>query len=96
MPVTPVSTAEDSNEVYVLGSPESRAERVRRMQASVRALAREQIEAMCASMLELAQMAKEVAEGGDAYPVGVRELSGRIAHDLDAHARTIDVMLQRG
>jgi hypothetical protein len=95
MPVSPVSTVEDNPEVYVLNSPESRAERVRRMQANARALAREQIEAMGAAMLELARMAEDVADGGEAYPVGVRELSRRIAHELDSNAKTIDVLLQR-
>ncbi len=94
MSVSPINSTEDG-EVYVLGSPETRAVRVRRMQANARALAREQIEAMAAAMIELAQMAEEVADGGDAYPVGVRELSRRVAHDLGFNARTIEVLLQR-
>ncbi len=94
MSVSPINPAEDS-ELYVLGSPETRAERVRRMQANARALAREQIEAMAVAMLELAHMADEVADGGDAYPVGVRELSRRVAHELDIHAKSIEALLQR-
>ncbi len=94
MSVSPINPAEDS-ELYVLGSPETRSERVRRMQANARALAREQIEAMAVAMLELAHMADEVADGGDAYPVGVRELSRRVAHELDIHAKSIEALLQR-
>ena len=96
MSVSPVSSTPEDTELYVLSSKESRAERVRRMQDSARALAREQIKAMHAAMLELAQMADEVADGGEAYPVGVRELSRRLGHELEVHAKTIEVLLQRG
>jgi hypothetical protein len=86
----------EESEVYVLGSgPETRAERVRRMQANAKALAREQIEAMTEAMLEVAHMAEEIATGGDAYPVGVRELSNRIKSELEVQAKSIAVLLKR-
>ena len=89
-------TRSDDSEVYVLGSgPETRAERVRRMQANARALAREQIEAMTAAMIEVARMAEEIATGGDAYPVGVRELSNRLRTELDNQAKSIEALLRR-
>lgn len=88
--------ASEDSEVYVLGSgPETRAERVRRMQANAKALAREQIEVMTEAMMELARMAEEVATGGDAYPVGVREISGRIKSELEMQARSIEALLKR-
>ena len=88
--------ASEESEVYVLGSgPETRAERVRRMQANAKALAREQVQAMTEAMLEVARMAEEVATGGDAYPVGVRELSSRIRNELEVQARSIEVLLRR-
>jgi hypothetical protein len=93
MSVMPVNSA--AEDLYVINAPESRAERVRRMQESARALAREQIQAMNEAMVEIAQMAEEIAEGGEAYPVGVRELSRRMAHELEVHSRTITVLLQR-
>lgn len=74
---------------------ESRAERVRRMQADVRALAREQIAAMTEAMIEAARLAEEVATGGDAYPVGVRELASRIKNELEVQAKSVEVLLQR-
>ena len=88
--------ASEDSEVYVLGSgPETRAERVRRMQANAKALAREQIEAMASAMIEVAHMAEEVATGGDAYPVGVRELSSRLKSELEMQARSIEALLRR-
>ena len=89
-------SAQDDSEVYVLGrGPETRAERIRRMQANAKALAREQIEAMTESMLEVARMAEEISTGGDAYPVGVRELSNRLRVDLENQAKSVEALLMR-
>ena len=60
-----------------------------------KALAREQIEAMTEAMLEVARMADEVATGGEAYPVGVRELASRMRADLESQAKSIEALLQR-
>jgi hypothetical protein len=40
-------------------------------------------------------MAKEIADGGDAYPVGARELAGRLAADLPAKADTLKAIVGR-
>jgi hypothetical protein len=97
MSVSPISSASVSEdpELYVLNSKETLAETVRRMQANARVLAREQVEAMNAAVLELAGMAREVAVGGEAYPVGVRELSRRMADELGAYVRNIEALLYR-
>jgi hypothetical protein len=95
MSASHVVPASKGKELRVVRTPESRAERVRRMQAGARALAREQIEAMIGAMLELSSVAEEVADGGEAYPVGVRELSRRLGHELEVHAKTIEVLLAR-
>lgn len=89
-------SAQDDNEVYVLGrGPETRAERIRRMQANAKALAREQIAAMTEAMLEVARMADEISAGGDAYPVGVRELANRLRSDLENQSKSIEALLMR-
>jgi hypothetical protein len=89
-------SAKDDSELYVLGrGPETRAERIRRMQANAKALAREQIEAMSEAMLKVVAMADEVSTGGDAYPVGVRELANRLKVDLENQAKSIEALLMR-
>ncbi len=89
-------SGQDDSEVYVLGhGPETRGERIRRMQANAKALAREQIEAMTEAMLEVSRMADEIATGGDAYPVGVRELASRLKSDLENQSRTVEALLMR-
>ncbi|HEY5412644.1 MAG TPA: hypothetical protein VIJ94_18140 [Caulobacteraceae bacterium] len=91
-----VDLSNDDSELYVLGrGPETRAERIRRMQANAKALAREQIEAMTEAMLEIARMAEEVSTGGDAYPVGVRELASRLKGDLENQTKLIQSLLMR-
>ena len=56
--------------------------RMRQLQFEARALGREQVESLARDLGALASRAAEIAGGGDAYPVGARELAGRLADDL--------------
>lgn len=83
-------------EVYeLMKTPETTTERVKRLQLEARALAREQVEALEAALGAAAQMAREIAEGGDAYPVGAREIASRLAEDLPKKAETIKMIVAR-
>jgi len=83
-------------EVYNLSrGPETTTQRVRRLQREARLLAREQIEAMGRDLDELAQRALEIADGGDAYAVGVREMASRLASDLPQKAQSLRAILER-
>lgn len=83
-------------EVYdLMKAPESTADRVKRLQAEARALAMEQVEALEAALMTASAMAREIAEGGEAYPVGAREIAGRLAEDLPAKVETIKAIVQR-
>jgi hypothetical protein len=85
-----------SEEVYRLDRrPETTNERVRRLQAEARLLAREQVEALEQALQNLAAMATDIADGGDAYPAGVRELARRIADDLPQKAQTLQALMER-
>ena len=85
-----------SDEIYQLGrKPETTSQRVKRLQAEARILAREQVEALEKSMNALAAQAREVAEGGDAYPAGVRDLAVRLAEDLETRAQSMQVLMAR-
>ena len=85
-----------SDEVYQLGrKPETTSARVKRLQAEARILAREQVEALEKSMNALAAQAREVAEGGDAYPAGVRDLAARLAEDLETRSQSMQVLMAR-
>lgn len=88
--VTPESAVYD-----LMKAPETTADRVKRLQMEARALAAEQVEALEAVLKQAAAMATEIAEGGDAYPVGARELAGRIAADLPMKAETLKAIVGR-
>lgn len=84
------------DEVYQLGvKPETTTARVKRLQTEARMLAREQIEALEKSMEVLAGHAGEVAQGGDAYPAGVRDLAERLAEDLEQRMLTMKALMAR-
>lgn len=74
---------------------ETVAQRVRRLQAEARVLAKDHVRSLSAAMVELERLAAEVAEGGDAYAPGVRDLARRLAEDLDARAQTLDAIAGR-
>ena len=46
-------------------------------------------------LLDAATKAKEIANGGDAYPVGAREMASRLAADLPTKAETIKSIVHR-
>jgi hypothetical protein len=74
---------------------EARAERIRRLQAEAQALAREQIALLQEQLLEVTRLAQEIADGGDAYPIGARELSRRLAEDLPRQAGTLSAIARK-
>lgn len=77
-------------EIYdLMRPPETTAERIKRLQMEARALAVEEIEVLARTLLEAGAAARKIAEGGDAYPVGARELAGRLINELPAKAETL-------
>lgn len=83
-------------EIYdLMRTPETTSGRVRRLQLEARALAVEQVEALERVLMDASRMAKEIADGGDAYPVGARELAGRLSADLPAKAETLKAIVSR-
>jgi hypothetical protein len=75
--------------------PESPADRIRRLQHEARALAREHVEMLAAALQEVSRLACEVADGGELYPVGARELSRRLSEDSNKHALTLTAIVDR-
>ncbi|MGZ9114394.1 MAG: hypothetical protein ACXW3K_07200 [Brevundimonas sp.] len=83
-------------EIYdLMRTPETTSDRVKRLQLEARALAVEQVEALEQVLKQASEMAREIAEGGDAYPVGARELAGRLHSDLPAKAETLKAIVGR-
>jgi hypothetical protein len=83
-------------EIYdLMRKPETTVERVRRLQLEARALAVEEVETLERMLLQAAALAEEIAGGGDAYPVGARELASRLAADLPSRAETLKAIVTR-
>jgi hypothetical protein len=74
---------------------ETVAERVRRLQAEAKQLAKDHVRAFTAAMTEVEHMAAEIAEGGDAYPPGVRDLARRFVEDCEARVQTLEAIASR-
>lgn len=74
---------------------ETVAERVRRLQDEARQLARDHVKALAAQLVAAEQMAAEIADGGEAYPPGVRDLARRLVEDLDARLQTLEAIVAR-
>ena len=75
--------------------PETVAERVRRLQIEAKQLARDHIHALTSAIMDAELIAAEIAEGGDAYPAGVRDLARRFAEDCDARVQTLEAITAR-
>lgn len=79
-----------------VGQPlEPLCERVRRLQTEAREIAREHVTALEMALIGVARLAHEIAEGGEAYPVGARELSRQLIADCEGRAQTLEAILTR-
>jgi hypothetical protein len=95
-PATSAADGSSRAEVYDLGrGPEPVAQRVRRLQQEARILAREQVEILARDINALAARAAEIADGGEAYPAGVREMASRIAADLPQKTQGLMAIMDR-
>ena len=69
--------------------------RIRRLQAEARAMAGEHIRMLETSIIETAKLAEEIAEGGDAYPVGVREMARQMVADCESRLLGVQSIMHR-
>ena len=69
--------------------------RMRQLQFEAKALARDQMEALVRDLSTVTTRAAEIAEGGDAYPVGVRELCKRLAEELPRKNQLLQTLARR-
>jgi hypothetical protein len=75
--------------------PDSPADRIRRLQHEAKTLAREHIELLAATLTEVSRLSGEIAEGGEVYPVGARELSRRLTEEANMTALTLTAIIDR-
>ncbi len=74
---------------------ETVAQCIRRLQAEARQMAKDHVKALTHAMVDLEQLAAEIADGGEAYPAGIRDVCRRLVEDLEARVNTIDALAAR-
>jgi hypothetical protein len=95
-PAKETEARSESHEIVSLsGVVEPVPERIRRLQWEARVLAADHAAAFGSDMRAFATRAREIADGGDAYPPGVRELATRIAVDLEITAKSLIAILHQ-
>lgn len=74
---------------------DSPADRARRLFVEAQAAALEQVEQLQAALDSVVALSASIADGGDIYPAGVRELSRRTAEDAKGRRQTIEALSAR-
>ncbi|HTX51264.1 MAG TPA: hypothetical protein VME40_17955 [Caulobacteraceae bacterium] len=74
---------------------ESPAARIRRLQDEARELAHQQLDLLNAALVEVGRLSTEIAEGGDLYPVGARELARRLIEESAKQAFSLSAIIER-
>ena len=69
--------------------------RATRLMTEARQAAEEQVQVLEQALTTAAEIAQHIAEGGEIYPVGVRDLCRRLAEDAVAKSQTLaSILLQ--
>jgi hypothetical protein len=74
---------------------ETPADRIRRLRAELKDAANGELEELDTAIEHLREIAQTIADGGEAFPPGVREICRILAEDVVAQAKSIDLILQR-
>lgn len=73
----------------------SLGDRIRALQSQAQGLARDHVADLERALETVATLADEIAHGGDAYPIGARDLCRRLADDSSWRAATLNAILQK-
>ncbi len=71
------------------------SQRIHRLQAEARSLAHQHVEQLRTALAEVARLSEEVCDGGEAYPVGARELARRLSEEAGFQALTLGAINDR-
>lgn len=74
---------------------ETVAQRVRSLQQQAKSLAKDHVRSLNQALVEVEQLAAEIADGGDAYPPGVRDLARRLVEDCEMRVQTLEAISAR-
>ncbi len=74
---------------------ESPSSRAKRLMAEARSAAIEHVSSLEQAMEAVASLSADVSEGGDAYPVGVRELARQLSEETYSRLQTLNAILNK-
>ncbi len=74
---------------------ESHVDKIRRLRDEAEASARDHSRAFLRAIADLESVAFDIADGGEVYPVGVRERARRLIAELDGARLNIESILDR-
>ena len=81
--------------VHVEDKVDSPAARAINLYAEARQAAFEQVRVLELGLATVVALAGEIAEGGDVYPAGVRDLCRRMGEDLALRTQTLSALASR-
>ena len=84
-----------SNLALVSTSELTISQRVQRLQAEAKSLAAEHVVTLLMNMNQVQHLAYDIANGGDAYPAGIRDIARRLVEDMDQKAMTVQAIAGR-
>ena len=90
-----VADNDRATQTFETAKPETVAQRVKRLQAEARQLAKDHVQALAAAIVNAEALAAEIADGGDAYPPGIRDRARRFAEDAEARVQTLEAIAAR-
>ncbi|RAK52717.1 hypothetical protein [Phenylobacterium deserti] len=93
--MTPAPEAATSDRPAAADADAALVERVHRLQDEVRGLAHEHVHRFEEALRALARLATDLAEGGEAYPPGVREIARRASEECDGWALSVAAIAGR-
>jgi hypothetical protein len=82
-----------SVDAFKFENADSIADKMRRLRAEARAHARDHAQIFARALANLEALAADIAEGGEAYPVGVRETARVLTSELnDARLQVVSLL----
>lgn len=70
--------------------------RASRLFAEAKEAALEQVKMVELGLRQVISLSSEIADGGDIYPAGVRDLCRRLSEELNTRSQTLETLAQRG
>lgn len=81
-------------DLHVVATTERPANRAKRLMAEAKSAARDHVEGLHRSLIEVMQITDEIAAGGDAYPAGARDLCRRLNEQIGFGAQTLQQIMR--